>query len=244
MKIDKWKLAWGILLIFLSIFFYAVHFIVFRDPHHLFIFFVGDIAFAFIEVLLVTMIIHELLNYRDKKSAIEKLNMVIGAFFSEAGTDLLKIFTSFDRNADKIKSWLIACGEWPEEKFEGAAGQCHLYEYNLDCHSGDMKYLQDFLVQKRGFLLNLLQNSNLLEHERFTNLLWAVFHLTEEMAARTDVNRLSITDYKHLAHDMERAYMLLVSEWLEYMKHLKRNYPYLFSLAMRTNPFDPGQRQK
>jgi hypothetical protein len=23
------------------------------------------------------------------------------------------------------------------------------------------------------------------------------------------------------------------------MKHLRDNYPYLFSLAMRTNPFDP-----
>jgi len=27
---------------------------------------------------------------------------------------------------------------------------------------------------------------------------------------------------------------------LAYMKHLKKEYPYLFSLAVRTNPFDPG----
>jgi len=26
------------------------------------------------------------------------------------------------------------------------------------------------------------------------------------------------------------------------MHHLKRNYPYLFSLAIRTNPFDPNAR--
>jgi hypothetical protein len=31
---------------------------------------------------------------------------------------------------------------------------------------------------------------------------------------------------------------LLVQQWLEYVKYLKDNYPYLFSLAMRTNPFD------
>lgn len=102
-----------------------------------------------------------------------------------------------------------------------------------------MQDLQDYLVDKRGFLLNLLQNSNLLEHEPFTKLLWAVFHLTEELAEREDVNCLPETDYRHLAHDMERAYTLLVSEWLTYMKHLKGEYPYLFSLAMRTNPFDP-----
>jgi hypothetical protein len=38
---------------------------------------------------------------------------------------------------------------------------------------------------------------------------------------------------------MRRSYILLISEWLDYMRHLKENYPYLFSFAMRTNPFDP-----
>ena len=33
--------------------------------------------------------------------------------------------------------------------------------------------------------------------------------------------------------------MSLIAEWLAYMRHLKKNYPYLFSLALRTNPFDP-----
>ena len=82
MKLDKWKLVWGSLLIILSAVFYTIHFVLFRDPHHLFIFLVGDIAFVFIEVLLVTMIIHELLNFRDKKNKLYKLNMIIGAFFS------------------------------------------------------------------------------------------------------------------------------------------------------------------
>jgi hypothetical protein len=39
---------------------------------------------------------------------------------------------------------------------------------------------------------------------------------------------------------MERAYVLLIREWLDYMNHLQQVYPYLFSLARRTNPFDPG----
>jgi len=32
--------------------------------------------------------------------------------------------------------------------------------------------------------------------------------------------------------------VLLANEWVDYMRHLKNNYPFLFSLAMRTNPFD------
>jgi len=87
-------------------------------------------------------------------------------------------------------------------------------------------------------LLGLLENPNLLEHESFTNLLWAVFHLTDELAHRSDLVKLPDTDYQHLAGDMKRVYHQLIIQWLNYMKHLKQDYPYLFSLAMRTNPFD------
>jgi hypothetical protein len=87
--------------------------------------------------------------------------------------------------------------------------------------------------------LGLLENPNLLEHESFTELLWAVFHLTEELAFREDVKQLVDTDYDHISGDIKRAYVLLISEWLTYMKHLKNDYPYLFSLSIRTNPFDP-----
>jgi hypothetical protein len=42
-----------------------------------------------------------------------------------------------------------------------------------------------------------------------------------------------------LAGDIKGAYVSFVTEWLEYMRHLKSDCPYLFSLALRTNPFDP-----
>ena len=96
-----------------------------------------------------------------------------------------------------------------------------------------------FLKERREFLLNLLSNSNLLEHDSFTELLWAVFHLAEELMNRKKLEALPEEDYKHLSGDIRRGYALLVGEWVDYMRHLKTNYPYLFSLAMRTNPFDP-----
>ena len=98
--------------------------------------------------------------------------------------------------------------------------------------------IKNFLKDKRQFLLALLENPNLLEHDSFTNLLWAVFHLTEELMHRRRLENLGDADYEHLSGDIKRVYHLLIAEWLEYMKHLKANYPYLFSLAMRTNPFD------
>jgi hypothetical protein len=65
-----------------------------------------------------------------------------------------------------------------------------------------------------------------------------VFHLYEELNAREKLSGLPQTDYDHLSVDLNRVYSQLVLEWLEYMKHLKNKFPYLFSLAMRTNPFD------
>jgi len=239
MKLDKWKIVWGVLLIFLSVIFYLIHFVLFRDPHHLFIFLVGDIAFVFIEVLLVTLIIHELLSFRDKRDKLYKLNMVIGAFFSEVGTELLRLFSDFDHNADTVRDEFVACHTWPDQRFTEASKECQYYNYSIDSQKGNLEALRTFLLDKRNFLLNLLQNPTLLEHDSFSDLLWTVFHLTEELMQRDDISDRTDADYNHIAIDIERAYILLTAQWLNYMKHLKADYPYLYSLAIRTNPFNP-----
>jgi hypothetical protein len=238
MRRFNWQIFLGLLLVVLSAFFYLVHYIVFKDTHHIFIYMVGDVAFVPIEVLLVTLIIHRLLSAREKRSMLEKLNMVIGAFFSEVGTELLSRFADFDLNSDTAKEKLIVTGDWSEREFSDVGKYLRSYDYRIEAQKGDLGDLQSFLIGKRDFLLRLLENPNLLEHDSFTDLLWAVFHLTDELAHRVDVKQLPDTDYEHLAGDIRRAYVSLISEWLEYMKHLKDSYPYLFSLAMRTNPLD------
>jgi len=233
------RVVFGLLLILLSVFFYALHYAVFRDAHHIFLYMVGDIAFVFIEVLMVTLIIHQILSEREKRSLLKKLHMVIGAFFSEVGTRLLKFFDAFDKGTDKLTKDLIVGNDWSPEHFALIREQLSRHQYEIDSHAGDLAGLREFLLDRRRFLLRLLENPNLLEHEQFSELLWAVFHLAEELAHRTGVEGLPDTDYKHLAGDIERAYKLLVREWLSHMEHLKGHYPYLFSLALRTNPFDP-----
>ncbi len=237
-KIFSWQIILGISLILLSALVYFIHYIIFRDPHHILIYLVGDIAFVFIEVLLVTLIIHQILSKREKRARLEKLNMVIGAFFSEVGTKLLTYFSDFDPKLDKIRKELIVANGWSEQEFSRVSKRLENYEYEVGIKKVNLEDLRGFLVGKGNFLLRLLENPNLLEHESFTELLRAVFHLTEELAHRKDLRELPDTDYEHLAGDIKRAYTLLVQQWLDYMRHLKDNYPYLFSLAMRTNPFD------
>ena len=230
----------GLLLILLSVFFYAVHFVIFRDTHHIFIYMLGDIAFVFIEVLLVTLIIHHLLGEREKRAMLKKLNMVIGAFFSEVGTSLLEHFRGFDTNAERISRHLMVSDEWSPEHFTQMQVVLQRHDHKIDSRVGDLKDLQEFLAGKRVFLLGLLENPNLLEHEEFTELLWAVFHLAEELSHRPTVEGLPEAHYDHLSGDIRRAHRFLVRGWLSHMEHLKNDYPYLFSLAVRTNPFDPN----
>ena len=73
-------------------------------------------------------------------------------------------------------------------------------------------------------------------------MLWAVSHLSEELSARGDLKDLSTLDRRHLELDLARAYGRLLGEWLLYVRHLKADYPYLFSFAVRTNPFDAKAR--
>ena len=87
-RVFSWQILLGLSLIALSSLGYFIHYFIFRDTHHIFIYLIGDIAFVFLEVLLVTLILHQLLRYREKKAMLNKLNMVIGAFFSEVGGEL------------------------------------------------------------------------------------------------------------------------------------------------------------
>ena len=238
MKRIKWQIILGSFLIFTSFLLYLLHYAMFRDIRHIFIYLIGDIAFVPIQVLLVTLIIDRLLNMREKLAMVEKMNMVIGAFFSEVGTGLLIYFSDFDLDPDKLRKNLIITGDWSEKQFLSTEKLVRKYEYVVESQKGDLVELKVFLAARKNFLLQLLENQNLLEHEKFTDLLWAVFHLTEELSCRRDLLALPDSDYRHLSGDIRRAYSLLIYEWLEYMKHLKNNYPYLFSLAVRTNPFD------
>lgn len=238
MKKLRRQIALGASLIALSVLMYIFQIGVFHDERDTFFYLLQDLAFVPIQVLLVTVIVDQVLRLREKAAMLNKLNMVIGTFFSEVGTRLLKSFSGFDHHIDRIRPEMVVKGDWTDRRFNRVLADLQQYDYRIDVQKGDLPGLKLFLGGKRDFLLRLLENQNLLEHETFTELLWAVFHLTEELDARADLTKLSAADREHLAVDIRRAYVILISEWISYMRHLKKEYPHLFSLAVRTNPFD------
>ena len=188
MKKWNWRVKLGVGLVLLSAALYFVHWLFFRDFHHILIYLVGDIAFIPMEVLVVTLIIHQLLSAHEKRAMLKKMNMVIGSFYSEVGTALLRDFSRLDADAERIGQELAVTGKWADRQFDEVRARLKRFDYTVEGAKAGLEEMRAFLLEKRGFLLGLLQNPNLLEHDSFSDLLWAVFHLTEELAHRGDLS--------------------------------------------------------
>ena len=237
MRMPKDWIVW--LLLLLSLVLYLADYVVFGRAGEIGFSFMSNVAFLPVYVLLVTLMIERVIKEREREAMMKKLNMVIGVFFSELGTNLLRDFLAFLPDGGELSRALRPTPQWRERDFLDAGSFLKGQEFHLDARVGDLAGLKSFLAEKKGVMLMLMENPNLLEHAAFTDLLWAVFHLIEELQARRSLERLPDSDLDHLSGDLKRAHTHLLIEWVSYMWHLKQDYPYLYSLAVRTNPMNP-----
>ena len=237
MKEKRWYFLAGALFIAASGLLYYLHYIIFHDPHHIFIYLLGDLAFLPLEVSIVVIVIERILARREKRAVLHKLNMVIGAFFSEVGNHLLAEILPWIRNREEIAAHLNIKADWTSRDFQAADRYANYLRIDLDEKKVDLDGLKNYLHSKRLYLLTLLENPSPLEHDRFTDLLWATTHLAEELEMRETLQNMPEADTAHIMVDIKRMYDNLTSEWLDYVQHLKTSYPFLFSLVLRTHPF-------
>lgn len=230
-----WALAGGLLVA--SVVFYVVQILIFDRARDTFFYIFQDLGFLPLTVLIVGLVIERLISVREKRILVHKLNMVVGIFFSELGTPLLaQLLPSMDAQ-EQIKKEFHLTTTWQKSDFARARRFADGLDCPIDLHRIDRAALTAELFEQRQFVLRLLENPNLMEHERFTDLLWAVHHLEEELQARIALSELLPADEDHLEIDVRRAFKALLSEWALYAQHLKADYPYLFSLVVRTHPF-------
>jgi hypothetical protein len=234
----RWKLIAGIALVTLSLALYTAHYLIFQDAHHIIIYLLGDIAFIPLEVFVVTLIIDQMLQSREKRQRMEKLNMVIGTFFSTTGTPLLSLLSRADPCIDTLRPSLVVRDSWTDKEFSALKSTVGNYSCGVNEENLDLEALRAFLLSNEEFMMRLIENPMIFEHESFTDLILALTHLTEELRSRGSLASLPPEDIIHLGGDCKRVYSLLVPEWVKYMEYLRAHYPYLFSLAMRKNPFD------
>jgi hypothetical protein len=238
----RWKLLLAAGLALASALLYLAFFRVHPDPAVIEDWFLGSLAFVPFQVLLVTLIVDGLLGRRERQSRLKKLNIVIGVFFSDVGMALLGECLAMERRAGELRGELAQASRWSPATLEAAAARFRTFAPSAEPSVEALSRIRTLLCARRGALTALMTNPSVLEHERFTDLLWACFHLAEELEERTDPAALPPTDLAHLAGDVQRVFPILIGEWLSYLRHLQEDYPYLYSLAGRTNPFNPDAK--
>lgn len=224
-------------LVVLSVLIYTVQIMVYHSPRDTGFYIFQDIAFLPVQIAIVTVVLGSYLKRREKIERLKKINIVINAFFNEAGTDILKGLIGFSKNHDTINEKLNVQMDWSTKVFSETVRYLKNTEIQIECNFDQLVNLTIMMKSKRAFLIRLLENPNLLEHDTFTDMLLSVFHVMEELIARDVFEVDNKADMEHLSNDIQRALKALLVEWVEYMRHMRLEYPYLYSFMVRKNPF-------
>lgn len=240
MSEKKQLIKTGIFLVLLSIVLHGLHYFIFGDLKHIFVYLLGDIAFIPLEVFLVTMVIDQLLERREKDKRLKKVHMLIGLYYQELGFNLLRLIVSADENRRDFQGACSIGQNWKSSDFR--ALEKWLSERKLEVNPKNIDYdlLYNLLSAQKYLMVSLISNPTLLEHENFSELLIAVNHLHDEMSLRSKLKESPSfkPDYSHWKTDVERVYNLSAIQWIRYIEHLKADYPFLYNAARVTNPFE------
>ena len=220
---------------------YFIQIMIFHNQEDTYFYFFQDLAFITIQVLIVTLLLNKLIkiigDYQNRK----KVNVIISAFFSELGTSIVCEFSRFNENLDEVCE-IIDHSDF-KRNINDTKKKIKDFTIKIYVTADTLENLANILTSKKSYLVSMLENSSLLEHDSFTDMLWSVFHIADELQTR-DLKNLSQADLNHLSQDILRAYRLIILEWMNYMKYLNAEYPYLYDLALRKTPFNLNTDKK
>ncbi len=239
----RWKIKFSIIMVILIIIIYGSNYLVLGDPEHIISYIWTHLGFIPVDILVVAFLLDEIIEKKEKEAMLEKLDMLMSTFFSEVGNELISQLSAANKykaNTENLKS----IKNWEDKDYKNKLDELKnttidfQADIALENREEFLENLRNLLVSKREFIINLINNPNLLEKEEFTGLINAILHLDEELEHRKDLSLVTDNDFAHLNGDMHRVYNKLVYEWVYYLRYLNKNYPYMIALIIRTNPFD------
>ncbi|ADC47056.1 hypothetical protein mru_1206 [Methanobrevibacter ruminantium M1] len=239
----NWKIKFAIIMFVLAVLIFLARYLICGDGEEIIAYLWKHIGFIPIDILIVALVLEEIMGRKEHEAILEKIDMLMGTFFSEIGNDLIAELSKANvnkANTDDLK----AIKSWNDKDYDNKLKELKNnpvdFKANIAPEEREdfLNRIQSLLVENREFLVNLINNPNLLEKDEFSSLLLALLHLDEELARRGELTDIKDADFNHLNGDMKRVYSKLVYEWVYYLKYLNKHYPYMISLAIRTNPFD------
>jgi len=212
---------------------------VYGDLHGSFKFIFHALGILPVNLLLMTFIFNKLLTAHNKDEKKKKRDMLVGVFFSECGCKIVRMLAKMDANRHELNDCSHDLSFWEAPNHEAIRATFESYKSNFSATIEDLAEIQKSLNGQHRYFLNLIDHPALNEHGAFSDLIWGLFHLEDELNHRPDLTKLPKSDIDHLAGDIARVYENILVQWVDHIVYLKNNYPYLFSLAIRTSPFKP-----
>lgn len=228
MKKFKYYIIISLVLILLSAIMFVFHYIVFGQALNTAYYSLMNLCFIPINSLVVTLILENLIEYKSRQERLEKLNMLVGIFFTEVGSKLMHLIILADKDAKNLITTF--------DDFKKNKNILISYEYSIDIKDIDLESIKDLLVKNSNLFINLISNESIHNHEVFTDLLMSVIHLRDEILFYEN-DKGNELDISHLELDIKRVYENIAMQWLYYLEYLSKNYPFLYNNAIRVNPF-------
>jgi sensor histidine kinase YesM len=155
MSKTRWYLILGISLVIASSTVYLMEILIFHNVHDTFFYLFQDLAFVPVQVLLVMLILDKLLQKKEKESLMNKMNMMIGVFFNEVGTDLISFFIETEKNITSLRKEIIIDSAWNTKTFESGKKFFKSYNSDLEINQDLLMRMKEYLLKHRDCMINL-----------------------------------------------------------------------------------------
>ncbi len=226
-----------LLLLCASALLYAIHYLIFRDLHHLAIFGLHELAFVPLEVILVTLGLDQLVEKTHREEARSKVSIIETLYFNESGGTMLRYLTSFDPDAARLRELLQVTEDWHSSDFRQAIRQLKSYPFLLDLDRIDFFGLHYHLSQRHEYYRSMLENPALTQSEAFTEMIMKIYLLWEELDGRTNLYQLPEKDRNYLAELLHEIYRELTEYWLDNVYNHSIHNRFRLHRAIESNPF-------
>ncbi len=221
-----------------SVLLYLLHYLIFRDLHHIGIFFLHELASMPLEVILVTLFFDRIIDKASEEENQSKLSIIETLFFNESGGNMLRYLTSFDPHSTQLAGILHVNMDWKATDYSNARKQLKAYSFHLDVEKVDFFGLHYHLDERHSYYRNILENPALTQSSEFTEMVMKIYLLWEELDCRTDLYNLDLQEKHYLGELLTEIYQELAEYWLDNAhNHSIHNRPRLHRL-IETSPFE------
>ena len=229
-------------LVAVSVAIYAAQLAIFGDPKNTGFYILQDFAFLPISVLVVTLVLERLSSLGTAASGSRNSRMLIGTFFSWTGYHLLNRLALMDQSLPALRvliarrARVVRCGLRPGPIGHGRP------------HLGDPRDARgprraQAVPARPGRVHDPAPREPDGPGARVLHRagLWAVFRLIRHSSSSARRSRacrraISPTSRPTVTGSTDR----LLIESIDHLRYLRKHYPYLYSLAVRMNPSNPG----